>query len=117
MISSLCVYAKINDLGFIETPYRKVVEGFVDMTAKGCVYMSAEDEEQKMVAQANVHIAEDGLITDDRIKCRYEADYPVVGKKEIDLVDVSPNQIASIAASLILSLSTTMQTAHSWDQT
>ncbi|HNW49050.1 MAG TPA: DNA-directed RNA polymerase subunit beta, partial [Bacteroidales bacterium] len=101
LISSLCVYAKINDLGFIETPYRKVVEGFVDMTAKGCVYMSAEDEEQKMVAQANVHIAEDGLITDDRIKCRYEADYPVVGKKEIDLVDVSPNQIASIAASLI----------------
>jgi len=101
LISSLCVYATINDLGFIETPYRKVVEGFVDMTAKGCVYMSAEDEEQKMVAQANVHIAEDGLITDDRIKCRYEADYPVVGKKEIDLVDVSPNQIASIAASLI----------------
>jgi DNA-directed RNA polymerase subunit beta len=101
LISSLCVYAKINDLGFIETPYRKVVEGIVDMTTKGCVYMSAEDEEQKMVAQANVHIAEDGLITDDRIKCRYEADYPVVGKKEVDLVDVSPNQIASIAASLI----------------
>ena len=101
LISSLCVYAKINDLGFIETPYRKVSEGFVDMTVKGCVYMSAEDEEQKMVAQANVHIADDGLITDDRIKCRYEADYPVVGKNEIDLVDVSPNQIASIAASLI----------------
>ena len=101
LISSLCVYAKINDLGFIETPYRKVSEGFVDMTVKGCVYMSAEDEEQKMVAQANVHISEDGLITDDRIKCRYEADYPVVGKEKIDLVDVSPNQIASIAASLI----------------
>ena len=101
LISSLCVYAKINDLGFIETPYRKVVEGFVDMTAKGCVYMSAEDEEQKMVAQANVHIAEDGLITDERIKCRYEADYPVVDKSKVDLVDVSPNQIASIAASLI----------------
>ncbi|OJV22957.1 MAG: DNA-directed RNA polymerase subunit beta [Bacteroidetes bacterium 41-46] len=101
LISSLCVYAKINDLGFIETPYRKVVEGFVDMTAKGCIYMSAEDEEQKMVAQANVHIAEDGLITDERIKCRYEADYPVVDKSKVDLVDVSPNQIASIAASLI----------------
>ncbi|EKD32041.1 MAG: hypothetical protein ACD_77C00185G0013 [uncultured bacterium] len=101
LISSLCVYAKINDLGFIETPYRKVSEGFVDMTVKGCVYMSAEDEEQKMVAQANVHISEEGLITDDRIKCRYEADYPVVGKEKVDLVDVSPNQIASIAASLI----------------
>ncbi|MBP9584472.1 DNA-directed RNA polymerase subunit beta [bioreactor metagenome] len=101
LISSLCVYAKINDLGFIETPYRKVTEGFVDMTAKGCIYMSAEDEEQKMVAQANVHIAEDGLITDERIKCRYEADYPVVDKSKVDLVDVSPNQIASIAASLI----------------
>ena len=101
LISSLCVYAKINDLGFIETPYRKVVEGFVDMTAKGCVYMSAEDEEQKMVAQANVHISPEGLMTDERIKCRYEADYPVVDKLKVDLVDVSPNQIASIAASLI----------------
>ena len=101
LISSLCVYAKINELGFIETPYRKVLEGFVDMTPKGCVYMSAEDEEQKMVAQANVHIAADGLITDERIKCRYEADYPVVDKSKVDLVDVSPNQIASIAASLI----------------
>ncbi|MDD3273352.1 MAG: DNA-directed RNA polymerase subunit beta, partial [Bacteroidales bacterium] len=101
LISSLCVYAKINDLGFIETPYRKVVDGFVDMTLKGCIYMSAEDEEQKMVAQANVHISEEGLITDERIKCRYEADYPVVDKLKVDLVDVSPNQIASIAASLI----------------
>jgi len=101
LISSLCVYAKINDLGFIETPYRKVVDGFVDMTPKGYVYMSAEDEEEKMVAQANVHISEEGLITDERIKCRFEADYPVVEKDKVDLVDVSPNQIASIAASLI----------------
>ncbi|PKP40761.1 MAG: DNA-directed RNA polymerase subunit beta [Bacteroidetes bacterium HGW-Bacteroidetes-10] len=101
LISSLCVYAKINDLGFIETPYRKVVDGFVDMTPKGFVYMSAEDEEEKMVAQANVHISEEGLITDERIKCRFEADYPVVEKDKVDLVDVSPNQIASIAASLI----------------
>ena len=101
LISSLCVYAKINDLGFIETPYRKVDNGVVDMTPKGCVYMSAEDEEEKMVAQANVHIDENGNMTDERIKCRFEADYPVVGKEEVHLVDVAPNQIASIAASLI----------------
>ncbi|MDD3035196.1 MAG: DNA-directed RNA polymerase subunit beta, partial [Bacteroidales bacterium] len=101
LISSLCVYAKINELGFIETPYRKVEEGVVDMTQKGCVYMSAEDEEEKMVAQANVHIDDNGNITDERIKCRFEADYPVVGKEEVHLVDVAPNQIASIAASLI----------------
>ena len=101
LISSLCVYAKINDLGFIETPYRKVENGVVDMTVKGCVYMSAEEEEEKMVAQANVHIDENGNMTDERIKCRFEADYPVVGKEEVNLVDVSPNQIASIAASLI----------------
>jgi len=78
-----------------------VVDGFVDMTPKGYVYMSAEDEEEKMVAQANVHINDEGLITDERIKCRFEADYPVVEKDKVDLVDVSPNQIASIAASLI----------------
>jgi DNA-directed RNA polymerase subunit beta len=101
LISSLCVYAKINDLGFIETPYRKVENGMVDMSQKGYVYMSAEEEEEKMVAQANVTIAESGEITDERIKCRFEADYPVVGKEEVHLVDVAPNQIASIAASLI----------------
>ena len=101
LISSLCVYARINELGFIETPYRKVEEGKVDMTLKGIVYMSAEEEEEKMVAQANVHIDETGQITDDRIKCRFEADYPVVGKEDVHLVDVAPNQIASIAASLI----------------
>ena len=101
LISSLCVYAKINDLGFIETPYRKVENGIVDMSPKGCLYMSAEEEEEKMVAQANVTIAENGEIVDERIKCRFEADYPVVGKEEVHLVDVAPNQIASIAASLI----------------
>lgn len=101
LISSLCVYAKINDLGFIETPYRKVDNGVVDMSGKGFVYMSAEEEEEKMVAQANVTISETGEITDDRIKCRFEADYPVVGKEDVHLVDVAPNQIASIAASLI----------------
>ena len=101
LISSLCVYAKINDLGFIETPYRKVENGIVDMSPKGYVYMSAEEEEDKMVAQANANLDENGLLTDERIKCRFEADYPVVGKEEVHLMDVAPNQIASIAASLI----------------
>ena len=101
LISSLCVYARINELGFIETPYRKVENGVVDLSPKGCVYMSAEEEEDKVVAQANARIDENGNFTDDRIKCRYEADYPVVTKNEVHLMDVAPNQIASIAASLI----------------
>ncbi len=101
LISSLCVYARINNLGFIETPYRKVENGIVDLTPHGCIYMSAEEEEDKMVAQANVNLDDKGDILDERIKCRYEADYPVVGKEEVHLMDVAPNQIASIAASLI----------------
>jgi len=102
LISSLCVYARVNSLGFIETPYRKVDEnGRVDLSEKGVVYMSAEEEEDKMVAQANANVDADGNITDERIKCRVEADYPVVSKEEVDLMDVAPNQIASIAASLI----------------
>ncbi|MBR4882783.1 MAG: DNA-directed RNA polymerase subunit beta, partial [Bacteroidales bacterium] len=101
LISSLCVYARINELGFIETPYRKVENGVVDLSAKGCVYMSAEEEEEKVVAQANARIDENGNFTDDRIKCRYEADYPVVSKDKVHLMDVAPNQIASIATSLI----------------
>jgi len=101
LISSLCVYARINDLGFIETPYRKVEDGKVDLSAKGYIYMSAEEEEERMVAQANVNLDDDGMILDERIKCRYEADYPVVTKEDVHLIDVSPNQIASIAASLI----------------
>lgn len=101
LISSLCVYAKINELGFIETPYRKVENGVVDMTEKGYVYMSAEEEEEKMVAQANAHLDDHGNLIDERIKCRFEADYPVVGKEDVHLMDVAPNQIASIAASLI----------------
>ncbi len=101
LISSLCVYARVNPLGFIETPYRKVDKGTVDLSEKGVVYMSAEEEEDKMVAQANAKVGADGTITDARIKCRVEADYPVVSKEEVDLMDVAPNQIASIAASLI----------------
>ena len=101
LISSLCVYARINDLGFIETPYRKVENGKVDMSPEGCVYMSAEEEEDKMVAQANIHLDDDGDILDERISCRHEADFPVVTKDQVHYMDVAPNQIASIAASLI----------------
>ncbi|MFY9365025.1 MAG: DNA-directed RNA polymerase subunit beta [Bacteroidales bacterium] len=101
LISSLCVYARINELGFIETPYRKVADGCVDLSGKGYIYMSAEEEEERMVAQANVNLDDEGHILDERIKCRYEADYPVVSKEEVHLMDVAPNQIASIAASLI----------------
>jgi DNA-directed RNA polymerase subunit beta len=101
LISSLCVFARINELGFIETPYMKVENGKVDRSPKGIVYMSAEEEEDKMVAQANARLNEDGEFTDERIKCRFEADYPVVSKDEVHLMDIAPNQIASVAASLI----------------
>ena len=101
LISSLCIYARINDLGFIETPYRKVADGVVDLSQEGCVYMSAEEEENQMVAQANVNLDDKGKIVDERIKCRWQADYPVVGKKDVHLIDVAPNQIASLAAAMI----------------
>ena len=101
LISSLCVYAKINDLGFIETPYRKVADGRVDLSDQGVVYLSAEEEENKVVAQSSVKLDDDGNILDERIKCRLEADFPVRSKESIDLMDVAPNQVASIAASLI----------------
>ena len=101
LISSLCVYARINPLGFIETPYRKVNNGKVDLSDEGCVYLSAEEEEDKKVALANVHLDDEGNITDDRISCRFQADFPVVSKTDVDLMDVAPNQISSIAASLI----------------
>ena len=101
LISSLCVYARINNLGFIETPYRKVVDGKVDLSKDGCVYLSAEEEEGQLVAQANVDIDDDGTINSERISCRLQADFPVVGKQDVKLIDVAPNQISSIAASLI----------------
>lgn len=101
LISSLCVYAKINDLGFIETPYRKVDDGTVDLTDQGVLYLSAEEEERKIIAQANAQISETGSFVNQRVKARFEADYPVVEPHEIHLMDVAPNQIASIAASLI----------------
>ncbi len=101
LISSLCVFAKINDLGFIETPYRKVTEGVVDLTNEGISYLSAEEEEGTIIAQANAPLDEEGNFVRSRVKTRLEADYPVVGPDEVQLMDVAPNQIASIAASLI----------------
>ena len=101
LISSLCVYARINDLGFIETPYRDVKGGKVDLSDKGWHYMTAEEEEDKRVSLANVQMEDDGTIKADRIQCRLEADFPVVSKEEVDYMDVAPNQMASVAASLI----------------
>ena len=100
LISSLCVYAKINKLGFIETPYRKVVNGKVDMNEPP-IYLSAEEEEDKIIAQASTLLEDDGSFVRDRVKVRYQADYPIIDKTEVDLIDSAPNQIASIAASLI----------------
>ncbi len=101
LISSLCVYAKINNLGFIETPYRKVTEGIVDLSEEGVVYLSAEEEEEKIIAQANAKVDDSGNFINDKIKSRLEADYPLSSPEELHLMDVAPNQIASIAASLI----------------
>ncbi len=101
LISSLCIYAKINDLGFIETPYRKAENGVVDLDNDHVVYMTAEDEENATVAQGNAPLDKDGKFIRNKVKARYEADFPVVAPTEVDLMDVSPSQIASIAAALI----------------
>ncbi len=100
LISSLCVYAKINELGFIETPYHRVENGQV-MLNEPPVYLSAEAEENKTVAQATTPQDEEGHITVQRVKARRQADFPIVAPDEIDLMDIASNQIASIAASLI----------------
>ncbi len=99
LISSLGVFAKVNSLGFIETPYRKVNNGVIDL--KNHVYLSAEEEENKLIAQANIPFSDKGKITAEKIIVRQEADYPVVDPKNVDYTDVAPNQIASISASLI----------------
>ena len=101
LISSLCVYAKINDLGFIETPYRKVDNGVVDLDNNDVVYLTAEMEEGKMIAQGNAPVKESGEFINPKVKARQDADFPIVPGKDIQLMDVSPQQIASIAASLI----------------
>jgi DNA-directed RNA polymerase subunit beta len=100
LISSLCVFAKINHLGFIETPYKAVEEGIV-REDKGLIYLTAEEEEDKIIAQANTPISADGAIKIDKVKARYLADYPIVDPKEVKMIDIATNQIASIAASLI----------------
>ena len=102
LISSLCVYAKISDMGFIETPYRKVEDGVVNLNNDDVVYLSAEEEEGMIIGQANTPLDDTGhFINPDKIKARFESDFPVVTDEEINLMDVAPNQIASIAASLI----------------
>ncbi|MBD3864221.1 MAG: DNA-directed RNA polymerase subunit beta [Olleya marilimosa] len=100
LISSLSVYAKVNSMGFIETPYRKVTDGVVDI--KGApIYLSAEEEEDKLIAQATVKVDEDGKILHDKVIARMEGDFPVMDPKDIHYTDVAPNQISSISASLI----------------
>ncbi len=101
LISSLCVFAKINPLGFISTPYRKVENGIVDLSSEGAVYLTAEEEEGKIIAQANAPIGSDGKFVNEKVKSRLDGDYPVVSGDEVELMDVGPNQIASVAASLI----------------
>ena len=101
LISSLCIYAKINDLGFIVTPYRTVHDHKVDMDNKDVVYLTAEEEEEKINGEGNAPLSTDGKFLKDTVKCRQDADYPVVTPDEVDLVDVSPQQIASVSASLI----------------
>ena len=101
LISSLCVYAKINDLGFIETPYRKVNNSVVDIDNDHIVYLSAEEEENMIIGQGNAPLRDDGTFIRKVVKCRQDADYPVVPPSEVDYMDVAPQQIASIAAALI----------------
>ncbi len=101
LISSLCVYAKINDMGFIETPYRKVEEGKINLDNTEVVYLSAEEEENKVIAQANAQVDEEGHFLTKRVKARANGDFPVIEPESLNLIDVAPNQIASVAASLI----------------
>ncbi|WP_304476593.1 DNA-directed RNA polymerase subunit beta, partial [uncultured Muribaculum sp.] len=101
LISSLCVYAKINDLGFIETPYRKVENSKVNINNDEVVYLTAEVEEGQVIAQGNAPLNDDGTFVRERVKARLDADFPIVAPSEVNLMDVSPTQIASIAASLI----------------
>ena len=101
LISSLCVYAKINDLGFIETPYREVKDSKVNLNNDEVVYLTAEIEEGKVIAQGNAPLNDDGTFKNDRVKARLDADFPIVPPDQVELMDVSPVQIASIAASLI----------------
>ena len=100
LISSLSVFAKVNSMGFIETPYRKVDNAVVDI--KGTpIYLSAEEEEDQMIAQASIPVDENGKITSDKVIARQEGDFPVIDPSQVNYTDVAPNQISSISASLI----------------
>jgi len=99
LISSLAVYAKVNSMGFIETPYRKVENGKIKLNE--LIYMSAEEEEGLKIPQANIHVDDRGNILDERLVVKEDGDFPVVSREEVDYIDVAPNQIASISASLI----------------
>jgi DNA-directed RNA polymerase subunit beta len=100
LISSLCVFAKVNNLGFIETPYKRVENGQV-LLNEPPVFLSAEEEEKKVIAQASAPLRADGVFETEKVKVRYQADYPIIDRHDVDLMDTAPNQIASIAASLI----------------
>ena len=100
LISSLCVYAKVDAMGFIQTPYHEVEKGRVEFE-KEPIYLSAESEEGKIFTQANVEVDDKGNIIPERVKAREESDFPIVERTEVDYMDVAPNQIASISASLI----------------
>jgi len=101
LISSLCIYAKINELGFIETPYRRVTDSIVDTTDEGIEYFTAEEEESLVIAQGNAPLNDKGEFLKSKVKSRLGADFPVISPSEVNLMDVSPSQIASIAAALI----------------
>ena len=100
LISSLCVHAKINNLGFIETPYKRVVDGKVQVN-EDVIYLSAEDEDGKTIGQANAHYDDKGVFALPKVKARFEGDFPIIEPERLDLMDIAPNQITSIAASLI----------------
>ena len=101
LISSMCIYAKINNLGFIETPYRKVENSIVDLDNDHVIYLSAEDEEKQVIAQGNAPLRADGSFIRSKVKTRLGADFPVVAPDQVNLMDVAPCQIASVAAALI----------------
>ena len=100
LISSLSVFAKVNSMGFIETPYRKVSKGVVDLNSKP-IYLSAEEEENKLIAQSNLAVDKNGKIIEEKVIARQEGDFPVIESNEVHYTDVAPNQISSISASLI----------------
>ncbi|WP_268034266.1 DNA-directed RNA polymerase subunit beta [Algoriphagus sp. PAP.12] len=101
LISSLCVHAKVNSMGFLETPYRKVNEGKVGMKTEDIVFLTAEEEDNHNIAQANAPLDEKGAFVNEKVKARFEGDFPVLEPTEISYMDVAPNQIVSVAASLI----------------